>query len=414
MEVNDFGDRGDIVIHDPLHDYLGPSSGNKVLGDPSTEDIPDEIISVLDEFGLHSGRSFRVIVKELADGVDDPAHGSYIKGFSRTIPTVDWIGRNYGPGRYCLVFQWRSKDEESGKMGNKTERVIIEVSEKFESEYREFQHQEKLRRLKKRKESVQDALLESKIESSILTEEGGESRDSKQSAREYVNEMLSFNEKLGLRRGGIDWEKILPVVLTGLPLALKALSEVSASRQNQQNQLMTLMLTQSNNYNSQLVEVMKNLGPQNGSDTMKEFREMLTSAIDMKELLHGEKKDSLADKIFSLVESVSPQLLQVASLSAQARQSDPRVAMARQYIATNPDFQALADSPESKSNLVRRLDGYYGWKQTDAILQVMGWQRPEGCPRRPEQESPTAGGSDGSEGSEGSDSDDVDDVMGEM
>jgi hypothetical protein len=390
LPVQDTTGSDDVLVNDPLHQFLGPQSGNKVLGNIEEEDIPDEILSVLSEFGLHGNRHFRIIIKELPDGVDDPALGAFVKSFSRSVPTIDYLGRNYGPGRYCLVFQWRAKDQEQGKLVNKSERVLIEVSDKFEPEYREYQHKLKLDRLKKRKESVQDAILESKLEGTLLDSEDSKDKPgTMQTAKEYVREMLSFNEQLGLRRSGMDWDKLLPVVVAGLPLMLKALSEMGANSRAQQNQLMTLMLTQSNNYNSQLVEVMKNMGPQNGSDSMKEFREMLTSAIDMKELLHGDKKDTLADKIFSLVESVGPQLLHLASMSATARARDPRVSMARGFIQNSPDFQALADSPESQSNLIRRLDGFYGWRQTDSILGVIGWERPEDCPKLPEQEHPT-------------------------
>lgn len=383
----------DVLVNDPLHQYLGPQSGNKVLGNYQEEDIPDQIIAVLDEFGLHGGKAFRVIIKELPDGVDDPALGAFVKSFSRSVPTVDYLGRNYGPGRYCLVFQWRAKDSEQDKLVNKSERVLIEVSDKFEPEYREYQHKLKLERLKKRKESVQDAVLESKLEGSLLDDQVSDSRNPNQTAKEYVKEMLSFNEQLGLKRSGIDWDRLLPVLLSALPVALKAMSELGANSRAQQNQLMTLMLTQSNNYNSQLVEVMKNMGPQNGSDSMKEFREMLVAAIDMKELIHGDKKDTLADKIFSLIETVGPQLLQVASMSAAARASDPRIKLARNYLKNSPDFQALMNSPESQSNLVRKLDSFYGWRQTDSILSVIGRERPEDCPRLPEQENPASAGS---------------------
>lgn len=377
----------DILVNDPLHSFLGPQSGNTVLGNYQEEDIPDAVLGILDEYKLYNGKPFRTIIKELPEGCDDPALGAFIKSFSKTVPTIDYIGRNYGPGRYCLVFTWRQKDVEQGRMVSKSDSALVEVSDKYLDEYRDYQHSQKLSRLKKRKESVQDALLESKLEGSLLDDhikDGG----GKQDAKEYVQEMLAFNEQLGLRRGGIDWDKILPLVMTGLPIVLKAMSDIGSNRQAQMQQMMTLMLTQSNNYNSQLVEVMGKLTPQGGSDTMKEFREMLTSAIDMKELLQPNKPDTLADKIFSMLETVGPQLLQVAQMSAQARARDPRVAMAKSFVASNPDFQALADNPESQSNLIKRLDAFYGWQQTDSILQVMGWERPTDCPRLDEQRFP--------------------------
>lgn len=375
-----------VLVNDPLQQFLGPQSGNTVLGNYENEDIPDEVLGVLDEYGLYNGKPFRTIIKELPEGCDDPSLGAFVKSFSKTVPTIEYLGRNYGPGRYCIVFTWKQKDPEQGRMISKSSNVLLEVSDKYEAEYREYQHQQKLSRLKKRKESVQDALLENQLESSLLSD--GNEKGSKQDAKEYVKEMLSFNEQLGLKRGGIDWDKVLPVLATALPLVFKAIQEMGANTRQQQQQLMTLMLTQSNNYNNQLVEVMKNMGPQNGTDTMKEFREMLTSAIDMKELLQPNKPDTLADKIFSMLETVGPQLLQIAQMSAQARARDPRIAMAKNFVQNSPDFQALADSPESQSNLIRKLDTFYGWQQTDSILQVMGWQRPDDCPRIDEQKFP--------------------------
>lgn len=385
--VHDVTGSDDILVNDPLNSFLGPMSGNKVLGNYQEEDIPDEVLGILDEYKLYNGKPFRTIIKELPEGCDDPALGAFVKSFSKTVPTIDYLGRNYGPGRYCLVFTWKQKDPEQGRMISKSSDVLIEVSDKYEAEYREFQHQQKIARLKKRKESVQDALLESKLEGTLLEDQTGEHHGN-QNAKEYVKEMLAFNEQLGLKRGGIDWEKLMPLLMTGMPLMLKVLADMSSSKQAQMQQMMTLMLTQSNNYNSQLVEVMKNMGPQNGSDTMKEFREMLTSAIDMKELLQPNKPDSLADKIFSMLETVGPQLLQIAQMSAAARARDPRIAMAKQFVEHNPDFQALDNSPESKAALVRKLDTFYGWQQTDAILQVMGWTRPDNCPRIDEQKFP--------------------------
>lgn len=377
----------DIVCNDPLDMFLGPKSGNKVLGNYLEDDIPDEVLGVLDEYGLHGSKHFRVTLKELPEGIDDPAMGMYIKSFAKTVPTIEYIGRNYGPGRYCMVFIWRQKDVEEGKMKNRSEMVLLEVSDKFEPEYREYQHKLKLDRLKKRKESVQDAILENKLEGTLL-EDDDKQNNTNQSAKDYVREMLSFNEQLGLKRGGFDWDKVLPLVLTALPAALKVIAEMGATRQMMMQQQMTMMMGLSNNHNSQLIEIMKANGPQTGYDTMKEFREMLAGAIDMRELLAPAKPDTLADKIFSMVETVGPQLLQVAQMSAAARRNDPRVAMAQQFIQNNADFQNLEANPESKSNLIRKLDATYGWVQTDQIMQVMGWQRPADCPRLDEQQDP--------------------------
>ena len=125
---------------------------------------------------------------------------------------------------------------------------------------------------------------------------------------------------------------------------------------------------------------------------MEDFGKMIASALDVKELLQG-KKESLADKLFALVENVAPHILSVMAMPKQVAMTDPRMILAKNAVAHSPDFQALKEA-QNKGELtkfVKNMDSYFGWEQTDGILMVMSEgtiQRPPECSRLPNQQFP--------------------------
>jgi len=107
---------------------------------------------------------------------------------------------------------------------------------------------------------------------------------------------------------------------------------------------------------------------------------MVMGALDLKKALSGNEPETLGDKIFRLVESVAPSILAIAATTAQTR-NNPAVAMAKDYVEKNPDFQALKHNPVELKKTIDRMDQTYGWVQVDHILNTMGWPRPADCPR---------------------------------
>lgn len=107
---------------------------------------------------------------------------------------------------------------------------------------------------------------------------------------------------------------------------------------------------------------------------------MVMGTIDLKQALEG-NKETIADKIFGMIENVAPQIMQIATLSAQQRTFDPRVAAAKGFMSVSPDFQTMKNDPAVKKIVVDRLDDYFGWEQTDVIMEVAGDKRPDECPR---------------------------------
>ena len=110
---------------------------------------------------------------------------------------------------------------------------------------------------------------------------------------------------------------------------------------------------------------------------------MIFGAIDIKEALQGAPKETLSDKIFRMVETVAPQILAIANTAAQTAnaKANPMVGMTKQYIESNPDFQALLHDPVEKQAFIEKMDSFFGWRQTDIILQVAAWDRPATCAR---------------------------------
>ncbi|CAK0779578.1 hypothetical protein CCP2SC5_920007 [Azospirillaceae bacterium] len=157
--------------------------------------------------------------------------------------------------------------------------------------------------------------------------------------------------------------------------------------------MIMLMMGSSQTANNQLLEVMKvQSGAGSGNMAIKEFKDMVLGALDIKDALSGNNKESLGDKIFRLVESVAPSILSIAATTAQNAASvknNPAVNMAKNYIETNPDFKALKHDPVEMKKVIDNMDRTYGWIQVDHILTTMGWPRPENSPRLDDDKDPS-------------------------
>ena len=60
--------------------------------------------------------------------------------------------------------------------------------------------------------------------------------------------------------------------------------------------------------------------------------------------------------------------------------------MAKAYVGASPDFQELKKDPAEMKRFVDNMDNFFGWEQTDMILEVMGngeVPRPAECPKDP-------------------------------
>lgn len=397
----------DLLKKDPMAEMFGPGSGVKIIGEQDDE-IPVEVRAILDEYGL-SKKSFQCILKEVPEGSNlsessASQNSAYVKGWTRSIPSIEFIAKTYGPGSYVLSFTWRSRDIDTD-MASKSmhQDVPIEISQKFADEYKKHRLNTKIREASEVGTTVRDTLIEKKVESQMLKALTGEDEEKRvdpaTAARDYIQQTIETAKMLGLSPvaasnvpvKSFEWDKILPAVIGGVTAFMQMQQNAAQARSEEFNKMMMLLMSTSQNANNQLLEVMKTqAGVGSGNLAIKEFKDMVLGAIDVKEALNGTKSESLSDKIFRMVESVAPQILSIAASAAQAQVSakNPVVKMTKEYVENNQDFQALKNNPVELRNFYAKMDTFLGWKQTDMLSGVLGWERPSECPRIPSQELP--------------------------
>jgi len=375
---------------DPLAGIFGP--GNAQLVGEENDEIPEQVLELMEAQGLGTKKDFYTVVKSVPEGASetDFSHAPYIKGFKRAVPSIEWLALNYGPGKYLIQFRWRGKTE-TKKNGNVYENVFVEVSDKFESDYREYQYKKKAEAIRKRKEDMKNARMESELERGMLGDET-EKVDPVEAGKRYVKDIISASRELGLARSGgsgIEWSKILPAVLTALPAILDTMQKRSNAQAQQMQQLMMLLLNQSSSSNKELMEVFKTkMGGNDSNKAVEDFRNMIFGALDIKGALMNHGKESISDKIFNMIQQVAPQILHLAMMSKQSQQNNPAYHAAKGFIDNSPDFQQMAEDPNILRQVIVRCDEAFGWEQTDMILAVSGFERPDNMPRDPEKKKP--------------------------
>jgi hypothetical protein len=393
----------EILKRDPMAEMFGPGSTLRQLGDPDDE-MPDEIRGLIEENGL-SKREFMCTLKGIPAGtlgetVDNSTQSVYIKAWKRTIPTSEYIAREYGPGNYVLILTWRSMNPDDRTSVAKRETVSITISEKCAAEYKKYQLDKKINEASTTGSKVRDALVEKTIEGQLISAITGKdgSDQPKQTPKEYIEEIMGTVKMLGLNVGGfgapvkqgIEWDKILPAVIPLATAALGFLQSSAQRRQEEQMKLFMMMMGQNQSASNQVIDMYKTIATKPPVDNpLKELQQMVMSAMDIKEMMNP-AKETLSDKIFRVVEMVAPQILTIAAQAQATKQPPhgPAVDMAKMYVNANPDFEKLKNDPAEMKKFVDRLDDRIGWENADVVLTVVEWPRPAYCPRDPNKRFP--------------------------
>jgi hypothetical protein len=203
------------ILTDPMTDMLAPGDLKQESEDLS---IPDEIKALFDMHGL-SKKGFRSMLKQLPEGVEDTSQGVYVKSWSRSFPSTDWIALNYGPGTYELCFQFKGYVE--GKMANQTERIIINISDKLADEHEEFIFRKKLKRSEERRKQISNAKLHKQLDFDVGDDKKENNEGIPVQMMQMVQQFSSIATSLGFNRGGgTDWGKILASALPLLPAVM--------------------------------------------------------------------------------------------------------------------------------------------------------------------------------------------------
>jgi hypothetical protein len=376
-----------VIDTDYFKGVFGDNSTIGFLGEPE-DHPPDELISFMEQFNF-ADRRFDIILKETTTGADEMSSATdrYVKSWARCIPSMEYIARNYGPGSYTFTLFWFEKNEETRKQERKSEKIPFTISDKYQQEYMDYQRKMKLETRTKELEKIRSIKADRQFDDAL---DGAPKTEKTQDAKEYLREIMEVSRELGLSRQqeGSGLEKIFEKMLPVLPAILQLITGSRVEQANQMTSMMNLLLSQSKDANMQLMEIVKSQSGQGaGQNAVKEFKDMLLGVVDIKEALQGDKK-GVADRLFELAEGVLPQVLQIASMSRQQQERDPRVKAAMMFLQHNPDFQAMKQDPAIQQETIRMWDRHYGWRQTDGILSVVGMARPANCPRNPEQENP--------------------------
>jgi len=390
---------------DPMRQLFGPGSTMKLVGEAG-DGMPEEVRNLLEEFGL-AKQQFSVMLKSVLPGMEgeepDGHNSQYITSWSRGVPSLEHIARNYGPGTYVLIFTWKDIDEQTGRRSKMCrEPAYFTISDKIAGEFKKHQFKKKMQDASERGSEMHETLIEKKLESEMIKAMGGieeEKKDPSVSAKDYIKDAFETVKMLGVPIGmapapkGIEWDKILPAVVPLFIAFMNNQQQQARQSQEQFEKMLMLMMTQSQTSANHLLEYMKTTSGNNSQAAqIKETRDMIFGMLDIKNAIAGTQpeKETIADKIFRVIEGVAPQIFAIAAAAKnpQTAAQNPLVIGAKAYVNADPNFQQLQRDPAEMKKEIELLDETYGWKQTDFILDTIGWNRPPECPRDPAKELP--------------------------
>jgi hypothetical protein len=271
--------------------------------------------------------------------------------------------------------------------------VPIVISDKCAGDHKKHMLDKKINDAAATGEKVRGVLIEKTIEGQLVDAITGKSKEAEkqQSPKEYIAEIMDTVRMMGLPVGGatqaprIEWDKILPAVVPLVTAFLQMNQAAEQRRVEESNKMFMLLLSQNQSSSSQLMEMLKIQAMKpTGENPLKEMQTLIMNALDIKQLLNP-PQETLADKIFRVVENVVPQILTIAANASQTHQQPkgPMVDVAKMYVKSDPDFSKLKNDPAEMAKFVNKLDDRIGWENADIILKVVEWDRPPQCERDP-------------------------------
>ena len=390
--------RNDVGVFEEFH---GPGSGKTEEND----DLPEEIREVFEEHDLFK-KTFRCVLWETAGIQGDkfsPSNSSPMKSYYNMVPSMDYIARNYGPGSYFFAFTYSkgkpgadTEKNDKGKTAQEKKTVPFVISEKLREVYDTYQFDKKIKLMEARKKRIRDLKMNGELDKAIM----GESDDvNKQSAKEYVKEILDVAGSLGLNRGSTtDWAGIIAGASPFVVPIVSMLMENSRRADEKAQQMQLLMINMMQQGNKNLVDIMANNQQQGGvMQTFDLMKGMFSNMLDFKEEVKERTEESSGvDRIIDMIAKAMPMIAGILTMSAAQRQANPMVKMAVDQVGAqmeqNPDFQAVKNNPEILRELVLKTDPAYGWEAIDGLLNIAGMTRPAECPRLVHQRYPQNSG----------------------
>ena len=353
----------DAANTNPIFNFTTEDDAPQVKGNNKGA-IPPQVQKIFDQYGLGK-ENFSCTLSS----VEPDGSVAYIEEYNRQVPTVPIIGKRYGPGKYRLTFQWTviaSGDERA-----ETQEVDIVISEAFRGIHEEYQEEMAIQSELNQAKRLERAKRRRVIRDDIR---GNDKRDPEEEFDRMMTRLVQMNTMMGSKdqKPSIDWQALSPIALA----AVQYLQENSNKQQQQQQQMLMLMIQMMDKNNQNLMQIMQNKKPDSGSQLMDRVAETVLSAVNLKEAINPQK-ETIADRIFNTIEAVGPKLLEIAQMPKEQAQGRIDYKIAEQYMKNNENFKQMDKDPEILEALVNKLDPEMGWLQTDQILQVAGYERPD-------------------------------------
>lgn len=383
---------------DPIENFWKNSTPFYDSQDVDSEsDIPDEIKDIFEIHGLHKTK-YNCVLKEKNYKAEGRAAGySYITSWTNQVPSIRYIGLEYGPGEYRLLFLFLKSEGKGGKVNRYNEQIDVCVSDKFQDAHEDYILQKRMKKIEERRRQMRNAKIKNDMNDTLagVSDTQHIDKDKRKDLKDYIGEMREVMEIMNIgnsnvpARPNIDWQGLLSIVLPLVPQILSGLSEKQKLEQENWNRVMMLLLNQSNANSNNMIELMKVQKPETtGEDKMSKMADMLFQAIDIKKAIDGQE-ETTSDKIFKMIEGLSGVIIPMLMLPKQQREQNPAYSAAQAYVDKAPEFQELKENPEMLVDLVTKLDNTFGWEQTDMIISnVGGYDRPTQCPRKKNKKYP--------------------------
>ena len=373
------------VVPDPFGgaDFFGTAVQRPI--EEHIEEMPEDVSRVMMENGLDKVKYHCILKRVPDDGVKTKM--IYLCSWVNRVPSMEYVARCYGPGDYMLSFQWRT--EKGGKNSNKSDQVDFTIGEESRDIHEDYLLDQQLKRNEERKAKLSRVKLRREIETGF-----GAVQDTKgpEDIKAYVQEIASTAEALGFRRAeAFPWKDILPIML---PLLMKLLDKGNGSDNALIHTMYGKMLEVTQQNSTHLLDVVKAQGGQGaGASFIKEYADMLKGTIDLKKMVNNleQPEASPVDRVFEIIEKVAPMIIALMAQGKAQREQSMQYKIAKTYAENSPEIAAIAKDPQALIAFVNRNDEAWGWRVTDAMLEMgkeVGLYRPPQCPHRPELELP--------------------------
>lgn len=330
---------------------------NELTAEAFESDTPPDIEDFLAELGI-TNKEYGCQVKQWpADGGGFP---EFLPGnYKGSYPTIEELGKKFGPGKYQYFFKWRVPN--ANGVGNKAtvKELTVVLSEKWRPAHEEYLFQFALQRKQRRRQMKEQAELDNILD---IDERSKPKKDGIESLLDAKNQLSALGVPVGMTgQTGMELTKEGPGVF----------ALIMQMQQKSTELLVTMMNNAQNNMMQLMTAIMSNNNGSNSYQTaFKEVTSMITGMVDIKQALNPEKQ-GVVDKIFNLMESVSPQVLDMLKMNAGQRRKSPVF----QIAANSQELKDLKGDQQMTDALAARLDAHYGVQNTNDIMAVMGLDR---------------------------------------